>query len=153
MRLQTLISQQKREYVKGGWNETENKRDMIQLASLKPELQRRFIYFYPTKKQCDSRLVQFEEKERLLLFKQSLLDQAITKEDEAKLEYNLLLTELRDPKIKSLYSSDNLQSLKQQGKEEWKHAELKRKTLQEEIIRLKKTISEYSISKETYQTK
>ena len=63
---QLLASQENGESVQGGWDASLNKRALVQLPPLKPELARRSVYFFRTRKQADARLKQFDGKVELL---------------------------------------------------------------------------------------
>jgi hypothetical protein len=65
-RTKQMVSQQKGETVKGGWDGTKNKRSSVTLPPLKADQLRRPVYFYRSKDQCMQRLKQYDDKEALL---------------------------------------------------------------------------------------
>jgi hypothetical protein len=65
-RTKLLASQQARELVKGAWDYANAKRAMVPLPPLKPEQERRGLYYFKTKQQSDQRIKQYIDKENLL---------------------------------------------------------------------------------------
>jgi hypothetical protein len=62
LRYKQMMSQYRREKVKGAWDATKNCRSMVDLPMLKPEQLRRSVYFFRTKEQSDVKLKQFDDK-------------------------------------------------------------------------------------------
>lgn len=109
-RAKQMVSQSRGEKVKGGWNGAENKRSQVTLPPLKPDQERRAIYFYRSKEQCDLRLKQYDEKDNTLKKKQAWLESAKKAADEAKKEYDTILNEMRDPDLKAQYGADQVRN-------------------------------------------
>lgn len=149
-RLKQLVSQEKEEYVKGGWDPESGKRIMVKLPALKEELKRRSVYFYRTFSQLSQRLKQYEEKENLLLKKQNQLAKAEEDEKELRQEYDTVLEETRDPSFKALYGIEKLNLAKESAKREWKQAESRRNELRADVNRIQKSINLNPVSKEQF---
>jgi hypothetical protein len=146
-RLKQLVSQEKRESVKGGWDPESGKRIMVRLPELRDELKRRNLYFYKTWKQLTVRLGQYEEKERVVRKKQEILHKAEELEKELRQEYDTILEEMRDPSFKILYGAEKLNLAKESAKREWKVAEGRVNEVRREIQRLVNSIKSNPVTK------
>ena len=146
-RLKQLVSQDKEEFVKGGWDPESSQRIMVKLPALKEELKRRSIYFYRTISQLSNKLKQYEDKEMLLHKKQNLLIKAEEEEKEHRFEYDTVLEETRDVTFKALYGVEKLNLAKERAKNEWKQAESRRNELRADVNRLIKSIHSNPVSK------
>lgn len=122
-RLKQMVSQQRREKVKGPWDPTKNMRTLVDLPPLKPDHLRRPIYYFRTKEQSDLKLKQFDDKLALLAKKKKWLEAAETETKDAKEEYDTVLKEMRDPDFIDMYGADQLASVKDMAKNEWVNAE------------------------------
>jgi hypothetical protein len=71
-RVKQMVSQFNGEKVKGPWDGISNKRLMVDLPALKPELMRRNLYYYRTKEQSDVKLKQYDDKNALLVKKEGV---------------------------------------------------------------------------------
>jgi hypothetical protein len=127
-RTKLLASQQNREQVKGAWDFSANKRSMVSLPPLKPDQERRAVYYHRTRQQNNQRLKQYDEKETLLEKKKGktsknrdycarsdwlvcvvLLAAAEVEYLDTKKEYDTLLVEMRDPEFKAVYGTEKVQ--------------------------------------------
>lgn len=151
-RLKQLVSQQNEEYVKGGWDADCGKRSMVKLPELKPEQQRRQVYFFRTFDQMTKRLAQYQDKHRLLEKKESLLEKALEEVKSCREEYNCLLEESRDPYFRSEVGLNQLNSAKAEVKADLKAAESKRDYLKADVSRLKKSIQEMPVTLEEFSS-
>lgn len=149
-RLKMLVSQYHGEKVKGCWDGANNCRSMVQLPALKPDQLRRSVYYYRTKEQSDVKLKQYNDKLALLEKKKKQLEQAEMEAKEAKEEYNTVLQEMRDPDFLELYGAEKLASVKDLAKTELNNAEKKRKTLQQDVTRLEKSIEDAPMSRDQF---
>jgi hypothetical protein len=152
-RLKQLVSQQQKDKVKGAWDPVTRSRTMVELPPLKPEQLRRSVYFYKTKEQSDIKLKQYDDKLALLSKKVKWLETAEKDAKEAKLEYDTVLKEMRDPDFIEQYGAEKLSTVKELAKTEWSSAEKKRKTMSEEVSRLKKSIENAPITREQFVAK
>ena len=107
-RVKQIVSQNKREMVKGPWDEKEGKRLMIQLPELTSSLARRPIYFFRTKEQSDLRLKSYDDKSNLLEKKKIFFEKAEVEASDAKREYDTILQEMRDPDFKDQYGIEQV---------------------------------------------
>lgn len=149
-RLKQLVSQYRREKVKGAWDPTKNARGLVELPPLKADHLRRPIYFYRTKEQSDLKLKQYDDKLALLAKKEKFLEQAERDAKEAKEEYDTVLREMRDPDFIELYGAEKLSSVKEMAKTESTNAEKKKKMLAQETARLKKSIEDAPLTREQF---
>jgi hypothetical protein len=69
-RAKQLVSQANGDQVKGAWDEALGRRGMTDMAPLKPDHERRALYYYRTKEQSALRVKQYDEKNTLLLKKE-----------------------------------------------------------------------------------
>lgn len=152
-RLKQLISQHHGEKVKGSWNSVKHCRSMVELPPLKPDQRRRPLYFFRTKEQSDIKLKQYDDKIALLQKKKAWLQKAEREAKEAKEEYDTVLKEMRDHDFIELYGVEKLTSVKEMAKTEWTTCEQKRKSLNQEVFRLEKAISEAPLSREHFVSK
>jgi hypothetical protein len=107
-RLKQLISQFRRDKVKGAWDPNLKTRAMVELPPLKADQLRRPIYYYRTKEQSDQKLKQYDDKLALLAKKEKLLSTAETEAKDAKEEYDTVLKEMRDPDFVELYGAEKV---------------------------------------------
>jgi hypothetical protein len=149
-RLKQLVSQDRQEYVKGGWDPESGRRVMVQLPPLKEELRRRPVYFYRTASQLQARLKQYQDKETLLLKKSKQLMAADQEEREHRLEYDTVLEETRDVSFKALYGVEKLNQAKESAKREWRQAEMRRNELRSDVMRIEKSIASLPVTKEQF---
>lgn len=138
-RFKTLVSHYRAEKVKGAWDGVKKCRTMFELPPLKSEQLRRNIYFYRTVEQMDLRIKQFSDRLALLEKKKGLKQKAIEEFDEAKAEYDTILTEMRDPDFISLYGNALAQA-KDLAKQAYQDAEKKKKTITQDVDRLQNSI-------------
>jgi hypothetical protein len=122
-RLKQLVSQQRREKVKGAWDPVNKTRAMVDLPPLKPDVIRRPVYFFRTKEQSDLKLKQFDDKLALLGKKKKWLETAEKDAKDAKEEYDTVLKEMRDPDFIEMYGAEQLASVKDVAKNDWANAE------------------------------
>ena len=107
-RLKQLVSQFRRDKVKGAWDPNLKARAMVELPPLKPDLIRRPIYFYRTKEQSDVKLKQYDDKLALFAKKEKWLETAEKEAKDAKEEYDTVLKEMRDPDFIEMYGADKV---------------------------------------------
>eukprot|EP01034_Spumella_vulgaris_P022760 gene22760-28919_t len=152
-RAKQIVSQANGDQVKGAWDEALGRRAMADMAPLKPDQERRALYYYRTKKASAVRVAQYEEKSALLLKKEGWLANAETAAAETKTEYDTVLRDMRDPDFLEQLSAQQvtqLTSVKDRAKRDYAEAESKRKNLSQEVSRLRKTIADAPVSKEQF---
>jgi len=149
-RLKLLVSQYHHEKVKSTWNAEKQCRNLVELPSLKPDQVRRAVYYYRTKEQSDTKMKSYDEKLALLKKKQTWFIKAETEAKESKEEYDIVLKEMRDPDFIALYGNEQLTSVKEIAKNEWKSAEQRKKALQQDVHRLQKAILEAPVNREQF---
>ena len=152
-RAKLVVSQATGELVKGSWDAKTNKRAMVQMPPLKPEMLRRPVYFYSSMTQFLKKIQQYESKELLLADKSAKLVAAEELAAVAKKEFDQLLAEIRDPQVKGTFSPSKLVAAKQDAKREMQSTEDKRKQLKNEITRLQKSIADAPFTKEEFTTR
>jgi hypothetical protein len=149
-RAKLITSQASGELVKGAWDPKTNKRAMVKMPPLKPELLRRTVYFYTGMAQSLKRIQQFESKEATLADKIVKLAQAEEASTVAKKDFDVLLAEIRDPQVKGTFSPSKLAAAKSDAKRELQATEEKRKILKNDVSRLQKSISDAPIAKDEF---
>lgn len=149
-RAKQMVSQFNGDFVKGGWDSNLHKRAMVKLPPLKPEHERRSIYFYRTKEQCQLRLKQFDDKQTLLNKKLAWLTKAEKETEDAKKEYDTILNEMRDPDLKAQYGGDQFAKAKEMAKLDWKDADSKRKNLLRDVNSIKSSIASAPVTREQF---
>ena len=88
------------------------------------------------------KIKQIDDKFTLLHKKQNWLVAAKEASKEAKLEYDIILSESRDHDLKKIYGADKVLKAKELAKIEFSNCETKRKTLEKEVDALIKTLNE-----------
>ena len=149
-RAKQVIGQQEGDKVKGGWDDQQRCRSMVQLPPLKPEQGRRAIYFFRTKEQSDAKLKFYTDKNALLEKKLKALAQAEAEEKEAQQEYQIVLEESRDLDMIEEVGEDVLLNAKDMAKAEKKRAEDKLKVCKREAEQLQRTINNLPISMQRF---
>lgn len=123
---------------------------MVTLAPLKPEQQRRAVYYYRTHAVSQQKLKQYTDKYALLAKKQAALQTAEADAKEAKEEYDTVLRESRDQDFIEQFGSEKLSAAKDLAKKEHAACESKRKHLLAEVSRLQASINALPLSREAF---
>jgi hypothetical protein len=151
-RAKLVVSQFNGDSVKGGWDGDINCRMMVALPPLKPEQERRAIYFYRTKEQCAQRLKQYDYKQATLAKKEEWLRKAEEQANEAKKELDTILNEMRDPELKQQYGAEQFLRAKELAKQEWSELESKKKSLSRDVQSLRSAIAANPVSRDHFAT-
>jgi GTP-binding nuclear protein Ran len=150
-KLKQLVMQENGEMVRGGWNAAKGERTWVQLAPLKPQQQRRSVYSYPTKVQCDLKVKQFGEKQALFEKKRAALIAIEGEYLDSKTEYDIILTEMRDQDIKNTYGADQLLRVKDMAKQQLASVSSIKKKLEDEVKRIDKQMKDSPITMEQFK--
>jgi len=138
--------------VKGCWDPKENCRSLIQLPALKPEQQRRAVYYFRTKEQSEVKLKVYNIKLSSLAKKESELTIAEAEAKDAKEEYDILLNEMRDKDFAELLmeKKEVVHKAKELARSQKETTEKKVKRLNMEINQLRNTIKSLPISRDQF---
>lgn len=146
-RVKLLSSQENGEEVKGTFDVTTGQRRMVKLPELNNDQRRRSVYYYRRYSVCQQQLQKYDDKENLLIKKESVLKKATQEVVDSKTEYDIILAEMRNPALKSKY---DYSTVKEQAKKIWMDAEANRKNLSFEVTRLRTAISNNPVTKEQF---
>ena len=139
--------------IKGIWDYKQNTRSMVKLPPLKENKCRRVMYYFKTHKQYLLKLKQYDDKIGLLSKKEDWLMEAESAKNEAAIEWNCLLSELRDEQLAlsvGVLTREQKDSLKRDALLQKTNTDRRYKQLIQEVSQLKRTIADTPLTRELY---
>jgi hypothetical protein len=149
-RVKQLVSQENGDFVKSGYDPTQRKRGMVKLPPLKPDQQRRPVYYYRTKDKSMLKVKQYNDKHSLLERKKAALEKAEITLKDAKKEYTTVLEEMRDPDFLAQHGPELLGMAKEKAKQLLADADSNLKQLKRDVVNLTRTIEGFPVTRERY---
>lgn len=143
-RAKLFVAQNRGDEVKGPWCLKSKKRLFIKLRPLTSYEIRKKIYFHHTSEISRQKIKQFDTREMSLQSKREQLSKAKVDVVDKKREYKTILSEMRDPELKSIYGKEVFTKAKEISKIQSTQAEKLVKKLDSDIKLLEKNISDRS---------
>jgi hypothetical protein len=147
-----MVARQNGELVAGSWDAKQNARKMVPMPPLGPSERRRDVYFYRKHRDMVTRKREYSRKATTLASKKQRLSQLEESVAANKREYQVILSESRDPAFREQICVETLSRAKKLALEAVKTAESQKRVLGSDIIAMEGTIKSAYYSEEEFSS-